>query len=311
MQVSHKGDPVKMIDHTGKVFAIRLSFVAGIVMLLIKWYAYSITGSSAILSDAIESVVHIVGVAFAVFSLWLSLKPADVSHLYGHEKISYFSAGVEGGLIVLAGAYIIFVSVKRLIFGIELTNLDQGTYFTIGAAVINLFLGSYLVWKGKRSNSLILIANGKHVLTDSWTSFGVVAGLCLTLLTGWLPFDPIVAIIAAANILWTGGKLIRQSAAGLMDEASSDVGNTLRKVLDRETEKRGLGYHQLRYRESGNSLWIEFHLLFPKGTLLDDAHLTATEIEHLIKNTFNKDVNIVTHLESSYKHDEIHKEELH
>ena len=311
MQVSHKGDPVKMIDHTGKVFAIRLSFAAGIVMLLIKWYAYSITGSSAILSDAIESVVHIVGVAFAVYSLWLSLKPADVSHLYGHEKISYFSAGVEGGLIVLAGAYIIFVSVKRLIFGIELTNLDQGTYFTIGAAVINLFLGSYLVWKGKRSNSLILIANGKHVLTDSWTSFGVVAGLCLTLLTGWLPFDPIVAIIAAANILWTGGKLIRQSAAGLMDEASSDVGNTLRKVLDRETEKRGLGYHQLRYRESGNSLWIEFHLLFPKGTLLDDAHLTATEIEHLIKNTFNKDVNIVTHLESSYKHDEIHKEELH
>ncbi|OGU27759.1 MAG: hypothetical protein A2057_00135 [Ignavibacteria bacterium GWA2_35_9] len=300
-----------MIDHTGKVFAIRLSFAAGIVMLLIKWYAYSITGSSAILSDAIESVVHIVGVAFAVYSLWLSLKPADVSHLYGHEKISYFSAGVEGGLIVLAGAYIIFVSVKRLIFGIELTNLDQGTYFTIGAAVINLFLGSYLVWKGKRSNSLILIANGKHVLTDSWTSFGVVAGLCLTLLTGWLPFDPIVAIIAAANILWTGGKLIRQSAAGLMDEASSDVGNTLRKVLDAETEKRGLGYHQLRYRESGNSLWIEFHLLFPKGTLLDDAHLTATEIEHLIKNTFNKDVNIVTHLESSYKHDEIHKEELH
>jgi len=311
MQVSHKGDSVKMIDHTGKVFAIRLSFAAGIVMLLIKWYAYSITGSSAILSDAIESVVHIVGVAFAVFSLWLSLKPADVSHLYGHEKINYFSAGVEGGLIVLAAAYIIFVSVKRLIFGIELTNLDQGTYFTIGAAVINLFLGLYLVWKGKRSNSLILIANGKHVLTDSWTSFGVVAGLCLTLLTGWLPFDPIVAIIAAANILWTGGKLIRQSAAGLMDEASSDVGNTLRKVLDAETEKRGLGYHQLRYRESGNSLWIEFHLLFPKGTLLDDAHLTATEIEHLIKNTFNKDVNIVTHLESSYKHDEIHKEELH
>src|SRR3989304_1745751 len=213
MQVSHKGDPVKMIDHTGKVFAIRLSFVAGIVMLLIKWYAYSITGSSAILSDAIESVVHIVGVAFAVFSLGLSLKPPDVSHLYGHQKISYFSAGVEGGLIVLAAAYIVFVSVKRLIFGVELTNLDQGTYFIIGASVINLFLGSYLLWKGKRSNSLIIIANGKHVFTDSWMSFGVVAGLFLTLLTGWVPFDPIVAIIVAANILWTGGKLIRQSSS--------------------------------------------------------------------------------------------------
>jgi len=302
---------MKMTDNTGKMFAIRLSFAAGVAMLLIKWYAYSITGSTAILSDAIESVVHIIGVAFAVFSLWLSLKPADGSHLYGHEKINYFSAGVEGGLIVLAAAYIIFVSVKRLIFGIELTNLDLGTYFTIGASIINLFLGLYLVWKGKKANSIILIANGKHVLTDSWTSFGVVAGLCLTLLTGWLPFDPIVAIIAAINILWTGGKLIKQSAGGLMDEASSDIGNTLRNVLDLETEKRGLRYHQLRYRESGNSLWVDFHLLFPKGTLLDDAHPTATEIEYLIKNTFNKDVNVVTHLESMYKHDEIHKEEFH
>ncbi len=298
---------MKMTDHTGKLFAIRLSFAAGIVMLLIKWYAYSITGSTAILSDAVESIVHIVGVAFAVFSIWLSLKPADINHPYGHEKINYFSAGVEGGLIILAAAYIIFVSVKRLIFGIELTNLDQGTYFTIGASVINLFLGLYLVWKGKKSDSLILIANGKHVLTDSWTSFGVVAGLGLTLLTGWVPFDPIVAIIAAINILWTGGKLIRQSAGGLMDEVSSDIGNSLRSILDTETIKSGLRYHQLRYRESGNSLWIEFHLLFPKGTLLDDAHKTATEIEYLIKNSFKKEVNIVTHLESMYRHDEIHK----
>jgi cation diffusion facilitator family transporter len=298
-------------DHSGKVFAIRLSFAAGIIMLLIKWYAYSITGSTAILSDAVESVVHIIGVAFAVFSLWLSLKPADVSHLYGHEKINYFSAGVEGGLIILAAAYIIFTSVKRLIFGIELTNLDTGTYFTLGAAVINLALGSYLLLKGKKSNSLILIANGKHVLTDSWTSFGVVIGLFLTLLTGWLPFDPLVAIVVAVNILWTGGKLIRQSAGGLMDEADTEIGNKLREVLKKETEKRGLRYHQLRYRESGNSLWIEFHLLFPKGTLLDEAHPVATEIEFLVKDTFNKDVNVVTHLESMYKHDEIHKEGVH
>jgi len=302
---------MNMTDHTGKLFAVRLSFAAGIVMLLIKWYAYSITGSTAILSDAVESIVHIVGVGFAVFSLWLSLKPPDINHPYGHDKISYFSAGVEGGLIVLAAAYIIFVSVKRLIFGIELTNLDQGTYFTIGASVINLFLGLYLVWKGKKSDSIILIANGKHVLTDSWTSFGVVAGLGLTILTGWLPFDPIVAIIAAINILWTGGKLIRQSAGGLMDEVSSDFGNSLRSILDIEIQKYNLRYHQLRYRESGNSLWIEFHLLFPKETLLDDAHKIATEIEFLIKNSFKKEVNIVTHLESMYKHDEVHKGELH
>jgi cation diffusion facilitator family transporter len=300
-----------MPDKSGKLFAIRLSFAAGIIMLLIKWYAYIITGSTAILSDAVESVVHIVGVAFAVFSLWLSLKPADISHLYGHEKINYFSAGIEGGLIILAAAYIILVSVKRLILGIELTNLDTGTYFTLGAAVINLALGSYLLWKGKKSDSIILIANGKHVLTDSWTSFGVVAGLFLTLVTGWLPFDPLVAIIVAVNIVWTGGKLIRQSAGGLMDEADTGIGKKLHEVLDKETNKRGLRYHQLRYRESGNSLWIEFHLLFPRGTILDDAHPIATEIESLVRSSFNKDVNVVTHLESMYKHDEIHREGIH
>ncbi len=291
-----------------QLFAIRLSLAVGILMLITKWYAYSITGSSAILSDAAESVVHIIGVAFAVFSMWLSLQPPDSGHPYGHDKINYFSAGAEGGLIVLAAVYIIFISIRRLISGIELTNLDQGTFFTFGASIVNLVLGGYLVWKGKKTKSIILVANGKHVLTDSWTSFGVVAGLVLTLLTGWLPFDPIVAILAASNILWSGGKLIRQSAGGLMDESKSELRNSILKVLDLETLTHGLKYHELRFRESGNLVWIEFHLLFPKGTLLEDAHLKATEIETSIKNSLNTSVNIVTHLEPLERHDELHKE---
>jgi cation diffusion facilitator family transporter len=295
-------------EHAGKIFAIRLSLFFGVVMLVIKWYAYSITGSTAILSDAAESVVHIIGVSFAVFSLWLSLQPADSSHSYGHDKISYFSAGFEGGLIFIAAVYILFVSIKRLIFGIEITNLDKGAYFTFGASVINLFLGGYLVWKGKKTKSIILIANGKHVLTDSWTSFAVVAGLGLTLLTGWLPFDPIVAIIAAINILWSGGKLIRQSVGGLMDESNVDIENTIRTVLDSETLKRGLEYHLLRHRESGNKIWIEFHLLFPKKTFLEDAHQSATEIESLIKSSLNSPASIITHLEPIERHDEFHTE---
>lgn len=299
---------MKTFGHKDQFFAIRLSFAVGVIMLLIKWYAYSITGSTAILSDAAESVVHIFGVGFAVFSLWLTYQPADKGHPYGHDKISYFSAGAEGGLIVLAAFYIIYVSVKRLIVGIELTNLDEGTYFTFGAAVINLFLGLFLVWKGKKTKSIILIANGKHVLTDSWTSFGVVAGLGLTLLTGWLPFDPIIALIAASNILWSGAKLLRQSAGGLMDETSSELGTSISKILDAESIRRGLRYHQLRYRESGNSIWIEFHLLFPKGTLLEDAHQTATEIEISLKEIPNNSIHIVTHLEPLEKHDEVHKE---
>lgn len=293
-------------DNEGKFFAIRLSFAFGILMLLLKWYAYFITGSSAILSDAAESVVHIIGVAFAVFSLWLSLQPADKSHPYGHSKITYFSAGFEGGLIVIAAAYIIFISVQRLITGVRLENLDSGVYFTFSASVINLFLGWFLIRKGRKTNSLILVANGKHVLTDSWTSFGVVAGLLLTLITGWLPFDPIIAIIAALNILWSGGKLVRQASAGLMDEGNEALGNVIIKVLDEETAKRNVQYHQLRYRESGEIIWIEFHLLFPQNTVLEDAHLAATEIETVIRNSFKSSVNIVTHLEPCELHDKIH-----
>ena len=299
---------MKTVEQKGQLFAIRLSLAVGILMLIIKWYAYNITGSSAILSDAAESVVHIVGVGFAVFSMWLSLQPPDKSHPYGHDKISYFSAGAEGGLIILAAFYIIYISVKRLIEGIEISNLDTGTFFTFGASVINLALGGFLVWKGKKTKSIILIANGKHVLTDSWTSFGVVAGLILTLLTGWLPFDPIIAILAALNILWSGGKLIRQSAGGLMDESNTELRETIVNVLDTETLALGLKYHQLRYRESGNLVWIEFHLLFPQGTLLDEAHQKATEIETSVKKSLNTSVNIVTHLEPLERHDELHAE---
>jgi cation diffusion facilitator family transporter len=295
-------------DKSSQMFAIRLSFAFGFLMLAMKWYAYYITGSTAILSDAAESVIHVIGVGIAVFSLWYSFQPADEEHTYGHHKISYFSAGFEGALIILAAIFIIYVSVKRLIFGIEISNLDKGTYFTFAASIINLILGLFLVWKGKKTNSIILVANGKHVLTDSWTSFGVVAGLLLTWLTGWLPFDPIVAIAAALNILWSGGKLVRQSVGGLMDEGDKKTAESIKNILNQETNRLGLEYHQLRYRESGNVLWLEFHLLFPKNTLLEDSHKIATEIEMKLKTDLNANVNVITHLEPLEIHNEIHSE---
>lgn len=295
-------------DKSTQMFAIRLSFAFGILMLAIKWYAYYLTGSTAILSDAAESVIHIIGVGFAVFSLWYSFQPADEEHTYGHHKINYFSAGFEGALIILAAIYIIYISINRLIVGIEISNLGQGTLFTFAASVINLILGGYIVWKGKKTNSIILIANGKHVLTDSWTSFGVVGGLLLTWLTGWLPFDPIVAIAVALNILWSGGKLVRQSIGGLMDEVDKNTANSIRTILDKEVVGKNMEYHQLRLRESGNIVWIEFHLLFPKETLLDDAHNIATELEATIKKNLKSQANIITHLEPLELHDEIHTE---
>ena len=293
-----------------QLFAIRLSFVFGVIMLAVKWYAFVLTGSSAILSDAAESVVHIAAVAFAAFSMWLMYQPPDASHPYGHDKISFFSAGVEGFLILVAAGYIIYESIKKLIFGIELQNLSVGMFFTLGASVVNLGLGAYLLWQGKRSKSLILTANGRHVLTDSWTSFGVVGGLLLVLWTGWLPFDPLFAVAVALNIVWSGGKLVRQSVGGLMDEASHELEKSIRAVLDDETVKRGLHYHQMRCRESGNSIWVEYHLLFPGNTLLYDAHLAATEIESIINASLARPVRIVSHLEPSAGHDEIHDRQL-
>jgi len=299
---------VEMIKNERKsqLFAIRLSLGFGFLMLMIKWYAYLITGSSAIFSDAAESVVHIIGVGFAVFSLWLSQHPEDESHNYGHDKINYFSAGFEGALIVFAALYIIYVSISRLILGVELTNLDKGTFFTFGASVINLVLGLFIVRKGKKTNSLILVANGKHVLTDSWTSFGVVFGLLLTKITGWLPFDPIVAILAAINIFWSGGKLIRQSVGGLMDESNEEIGNKIRQILDNSIKDTSLEYHQLRHRESGNTIWVEFHLLFQEGTPIEIAHSMATDIESEIKEKFTNEVRVLTHLEPKHIQNALH-----
>jgi len=286
--------------------SINLSLTVGFLMLAGKWYAYLITGSAAILSDAAESVVHVIAVSFAAFSLWLSFKPADQSHPYGHDKISFFSAGVEGTLIILAAFVIMYEAIQKWITGLELTNLGEGTLFVTAAAFLNAGLGGFLVWQGKKHGSLILTANGKHVLTDSWTSFGVIVGLLLVMWTGWKPFDPILALVVATNILWSGGKLVRQSVGGLMDEGDPGVEQRIREILGRETAERGLRYHELRYRNAGNTLWVEFHLLFPKGTPIEDAHWKATEIEAAITSSFPHPVNITTHLEPAEGHDRVH-----
>lgn len=286
---------------------MNLSLGVGFLMLTGKMYAYLITGSAAILSDAAESVVHVLAVSFASFSLWLSLQPADERHPYGHDKISFFSAGFEGAMIVIAALYIIYEAIMKWVGGLELRNLDTGILYVAGAGIINAALGGYLVWLGKRNKALILVANGKHVLTDSWTSFGVVVGLILTLWTGWLPFDPIMAIIVALNILWSGGALIRQSIGGLMDELDPETHTMVLEVLEREVKKRGLRYHEVRHRNNGSSLWIDFHLLFPNDTNIEDAHWKATEVEAELKSAFTIPVTVITHLEPIHGHDAPHR----
>jgi cation diffusion facilitator family transporter len=292
-------------------YSMGLSLGVGFFMLGMKVFAFWLTGSVAILSDAAESVVHVVAVSFAAYSLWLSQKPADRSHHYGHDKIAFFSAGFEGAMIVLAAIYIIFVSIHKWLTGLKLENLGSGTLLILAAAIINALLGGYLVWVGKKHQSLILEANGKHVLTDSWTSFGVVAGLSLALLTGWLPLDPLLAIVVALNILWTGGKLMRQSVGGLMDEGDPEVESKIKKVLEEMTSEAGIGYHGLRHRNAGNTVWVEFHLLFPRTTLLESAHALATRIEERIERELHLRAEVTSHLETLEDHHEIHTRAHH
>ena len=232
-------------------FAMRLSLAFGVLMLAGKTTAYFMTGSSAILADAAESVVHVVAVAFAAYSLRLSAKPAAPDFLYGYEKISFFSAGFEGGMIVLAAVAIIVTAIRDWIEGLHLENLGSGTLLILGAGVLNAGLGWYLIRTGRRARSLILEANGKHVLTDSFTSFGVIVGLLLVLATRWQPFDPLVGIAVALNILWSGGHLIWRSVQGLLDYSDPKVGHEMREKLDAICKELGVNYHGVRFRTTG------------------------------------------------------------
>ena len=287
-------------------FAMQLSLVVGFFMLGMKVLAYWMTGSAAILSDAAESVVHVVAVSFAAYSLRLSRKPPDRSHLYGHEKIAFFSAGFEGAMIVLAAVYIIHESIHRLIAEPKLVNLGAGALLVLAAGFINGALGGYLIRVGKKYGSLILEADGKHVLTDCLTSVGVFVGLGLTMLTGWLRLDPIVAILVALQILWMGSKLIRQSIGGLMDEVDPVTQAQVRKLLIEMTSEAGVEFHGLRLRNAGNTNWVEFHLLFPKDTSLESAHALATKIEERIQQDSTMRTEVISHLETLEDHQMVH-----
>ena len=296
-------------DRDSMRFAMNLSLVVGMLMFVMKVGAYLLTGSAAILSDAAESVVHVAAVLFAAYSLRLSYRPADEDHLYGHAKISFFSAGFEGAMIILAAFYIIFESVRKWVTGLELENLGAGTVLTAAAMIINGGLGSYLVWLGRRKHSLILEANGKHVLTDCWTSFAVLVGLLLVLSTKWAPFDPICGILMACNILWSGTALLKSAYIGLMDSADPVAQAKLTEILDRETSARGLTYHGLRHRNLGDAHWVEVHLLFSEGALLAEAHRTATEIESAIEASLEPSALVTTHLECASDHAALHPNE--
>ncbi len=282
-----------------RVIAMGLSLIVAILMLTGKLTAFFITGSSAILSDAAESIVHIVASGVAAFSLWFSMQAPDKQHPYGHGKIVYFSAGFEGALIAVAAVIIIYLATRALITGAELHELHLGILITALLAAINGVLGFFLVWVGKRHNSLVLTANGRHVLTDMWTSLGVVIGVLIVWLTGIAWLDPIVAIIVALHILYTAYALMRNAFQGLLDEACPEITALLLQCLEQMVvEGKISGYHQLRHRQTENIIWIETHILLPADMTTGDAHHRITEMEETIQHLFpHQKTHITTHVE--------------
>ena len=266
-------------------------------MLVMKTTAYFITHSAAIFSDAIESVVHVAATSMAFYSVILSARPADESHPYGHGKVEFFSAGIEGALIVLAAVAILYEAIRGIVLGRELAQLDVGMLITLFASVVNLVLGWFLIRRGKATGSLTLVADGKHVLTDSWTSFGVVAGLVLVILTDIQILDPIVAIIVALNILVSGYRLMRVSVGGLMDESDQETLERVLQIVNESRTSEWITVHQLRVRRSGRLHHIDFHLTIPFYWDIERGHTFQHDVEQKIVASLDDHAQVLIHLD--------------
>ena len=276
---------------------MNFSLVASLVLLGVKVSGAVMTGSSAIYSDAAESVVHFLAVAFACWALRLSIKPADETHHFGHDKVSFLSAGFEGAMISAAAMLIFYEAARQFLFGVEIRNLGFGLAVTSLAAGVNLILGLALVAVGKKSESPLVRANGMHVLTDVWSSVAVLIGLGLYHVTEWVWWDPVVAILVACNILRVGIRLIRESLGGLLYEADPLIESRVRELLDREVASMGLSYHNFRHRHSGRTHWVEFHLVFDDHLSVGEAHDQATRLEAMVADLLSPDGRVISHLE--------------
>jgi cation diffusion facilitator family transporter len=278
-----------------RLVAIGLSFLVGASLMALKFYAYRLTHSSAILSDALESIINVVASAFALGSILLAAKPPDESHPYGHGKIEYFSAGFEGALIILAALGIFKAGIGHILHPQPLPRLEMGLALLLGAGLINLLLGIGLVRVGRRTHSLALVADGKHLLTDVYTSGGVLAGLLLVRQTGWYWLDGAVACLVGLNILVIGAKLVRQSFSALMHASDPDLLKEIATLVAEHRKGVWIDIHQLRAWRSGNFVYIDFHLVLPRDYSLEEAHGEVKELERLIADHFGGAASVLIH----------------
>ena len=264
-------------------FPVVLSIVAALLTLGIKLAAYFLTDSVSLLSDAVESVVNLLAALTAFLCLWYSVQPVDKSHTYGHEKIEFFSSGIEGILILAAAAGIAWYAALRLLHLRELERLEFGTLLSLGAALINLAVARMLIRVGRRTHSIILEADGQHLMTDVWTSVGVVVGLALVYVTGWTILDPLLALLVAGNIVWTACGLLVRSFNGLMDHSLPEAEQLAVRTAVDALMRPGLHYHALRTRQAGARKFVDFHLLVPGVWTVKEAHDFTERVEEAVK----------------------------
>ena len=273
-----------------------LSIAAALSTIALKTIAYILTGSVGLLSDAVESVVNLAGAIMALGMLTIAALPPDDNHSYGHSKAEYFSSVVEGILIIVAAGSIGYAAIERLINPKPLEQLGIGVMVSIIASLINFGTSRILMNAGKRYNSITLEADAQHLMTDVWTSAGVLVGVGIVALTGWIPLDAIMGLVVAANIVWMGVKIIRRSVSGLMDIAlpESEI-KIIEDVLDKY-RKKGINFHAMRTRQAAARRFVSVHVLVPGAWTVHDAHHVAEDIEHDIHTALGEAV-VTTHVE--------------
>jgi cation diffusion facilitator family transporter len=281
--------------------AVVISLAVSLLLLAAKYQAYRLTGSTAILSDALESIVNVVAAVFAIGALIFAGRPADRNHPYGHGKMEFLSAAFEGGLIAFAALVILYEVVQSLIHGGELRSLDLGLAIVLGAGLVNLALGYYLIRAGRRYDSLTLIADGRHVLADFYTSAGIVVGLFLVRITGLAVLDPVVAAVVALNLMWTGMRLIRQAAAGLLDEEDPALLDRLLNVLQPHLSQGVIRVHHLRAISAGRFHHVDAHLVVPEFWSVERSHELAEDLGERVMKELSVEGEMTLHTDPCHR----------
>jgi cation diffusion facilitator family transporter len=274
-----------------------LSIAAALTTISLKSGAYLLTDSVGLLSDAIESFVNFAGAIMALVMLTIAARPADEIHVYGHSKAEYFASVTEGLLILGAAIGIMSAAVSRLLYPRELEQLGLGLAVSIAASAVNFIVSRILLREGKNRHSISLEADAHHLMTDVWTSVGVISGVAIAGITGWRILDPLVAIAVAINIIWTGIQLVNRSVSGLMDAALPvQEQDLIRKVMEKYSEK-GVNFHALRTRQAAARRFVSVHMLVPGDWTVHDAHHIAEDFESDIRSALGGVVTVFTHME--------------